>query len=448
MSTEHSPRTRGLSRRDLLRRGAVATAVASLGVAGIAGNASATKPKDAIPIDGPTTITEPGYYVLTKDIVATDEGSIIDIDPFENEPFGLGDVTIDGCGYTLDGDRKAEYGISLIAYPDASLTNLTIKDVCVTRCTWAGIQIEEVRSGLIENVTVTRCGSEFSLGAITYLQNSNVTLRDSLIKNNRNSGIYTTEGGRNNVFVRNRVTRNGSIGFIDEGSDFLFKDNKFDHNKYGLSLGVTNVRPMVVDNLFYKNGAGIEADFIIDAVIRGNRLVKNGEYGITLFDTAGVTIEKNEIHRTNGPGIILSSIFAFGENNISKNTITHNSGPGIVSRQVNIDSDPRTNTVIEKNTIEYNGDGGVQLTESNIFEIIKNTIRNNDGDGIELRDSDDNVIRKNVIKGNAGLPIRIDDESTGNVVEKNKTSGSGADHDSKDNDQNDGDEEICRVDSH
>ncbi|WP_191967046.1 MULTISPECIES: nitrous oxide reductase family maturation protein NosD [Haloferax] len=394
MGSERSTQNRGLSRRDVLRRGAVATALAGLGLSGVAGSAAAGGdggggvPSDAIPIDGPTEITEPGYYVLTKDIVVNNPMTVIVVKE------GVPDVTIDGHGHTIKGPGKNVYqstGIRAGLYLSDDTLNCTVKNLIVTGFE-TGIEYSDNRNGTISHVKITHCEAALRLYSVTDL-----TIADNVIAKN-DIVFFQDEGARRTRVLRNRITRNEGIAGFEFAPDLLFKDNRFDYN--GSRLGLFFCQDAtVVDNLFYQNGGGLFIFETLGNVVRKNRFIENERYGVAVDGiSTEIVIEENDILRNGGDGINF-------EFRVDRSTIS-------------------------KNRIIGNGEDGVFLLDADENQIVGNLIRQNGGDGIELQGrevsgvesggSDNNVIRENVIRENGDLPIRIDDLSTGNVVEDNQ----------------------------
>ncbi|WP_411963646.1 nitrous oxide reductase family maturation protein NosD [Haloferax sp. YSMS24] len=335
-------------------------------------------------------ITEPGYYVFTKDIVETDAVTVINVE------LGVSNVTIDGQGYTLAGGGESQYGIAAGTYPDAPFDeNVTVKNLTVTGFTVAGITFEEVRNATVHNVKITHCQWGLYL-----LSAPGLTVSESTIAKN-DLAIFQDEGATGATLVGNRITRNGAIGGFDFSSNLRIENNRFDYN--GRPLGISfSYGSIVSGNLFYQNDAGLFVDDSLgdseDApdVVRENRFIENDRYGIELnSDSRAVLIEENDVFRNGGDGIRVAFI-------------------------------QRSNTV-SKNRVIGNARSGILLENADRTEVVGNLIRQNGGDGIELRSSefsddgsDDNVVRENIIRENGGLAIRIDGHSTGNVVEDNQ----------------------------
>ncbi|WP_411968854.1 nitrous oxide reductase family maturation protein NosD [Haloferax sp. YSSS75] len=350
-----------VSRRAVLRSGAVVTAVAGLGLSGVVGTAAAKK-NGRIPIDGPTRITEPGYYVLTRDIVG--EGGVV-VEP------EVDDVTIDGQGYTIDGQGQYQWGIivGIGGYPGpANTVNPVVKDVTLTGFTIAGLEFENTNGGAIRNVTFT----ENPNWGLSFLDGRGATIEKCTFSNN-DTGVFGTEGSGGHVFTNNEIEGNRWGIWLDESPGVVFKNNRFEKNeRYELNASSFSDDAQIINNLFYRNGTGLNiGDYHSSPnLVRGNRFVENDGHGITIDES-----------------------FVF----------------------------PSGFSLIEKNKLFRNGGDGINMFAADDWVITKNVIRNNGGDGIELQNSDDNVVRKNVIKRNGGQPIEIDADSTGNVVEDNRT---------------------------
>ncbi|KAB1188259.1 MULTISPECIES: nitrous oxide reductase family maturation protein NosD [Haloferax] len=401
MSADYLDSARRFSRRDVLRKGAVATAVAGLGLSGFAGSAAAgddgkngdTVPDDAIPIDGPTVITEPGYYVLTQDITVKDVSEVIVVEE------GVSDVTIDGRGYRMKGPRNDGYSdttaIRAGLYLSDDVVDVTAKDIVITGF-GTGIEYSDNRNGTISNVKITHCEVALRLYNVKEL-----TIADNVIAKN-DIVFFQDEGTRTVHILRNRITRNEDVGGFYFAATLLIRNNRFDYNNGALSMLYT-YDSKIVDNLFYQNDAGLSYSDSVGTsvngsgdVIRGNRFIENDRYGISVEeDSRDVLIEENDIFRNGTDGIRLV---------------------GRVLR-----------CTVSKNRIIGNGSDGIFLENADENELVGNLIRQNGGDGIELRSSefndlgsDNNVVRNNIIRENGDLPIRIDENSVGNVVEDNQ----------------------------
>ncbi|WP_416839902.1 right-handed parallel beta-helix repeat-containing protein [Haloferax sp. DFSO52] len=363
------------------------------GSAAAGGSSGDGVPSDAIPIDGPVRITEPGYYVLTKDIVSKTPGGVIFVEPFTD------DVTIDGQGHTITGPGKEvdSTAIAIGEYPGTDTNDITVKDLIVTGFE-IGIDIQDTDRGLVSNVKVTHCEWGFNL-----LENLDLTIADSIVAKN-DVAFFQDEGSPRTTFARNRITRNEQVGNFEFADDSVIEDNRVDYNNSRWAFSdSTGLR--VVGNLFYQNKAGFEITEFVGRgnespnVIRGNRFIENEETGVNIngeavFEISNVLVEENDVLRNGGVGIEFFSILA---STISKNRVIGNRGDG------------------------------VRLINSDDNEVTGNLIRQNVGDGIELRrreeddsGSNNNVIRNNIIRENGDLPIRIDEFSNDNVVENNQ----------------------------
>ncbi|WP_416841293.1 right-handed parallel beta-helix repeat-containing protein [Haloferax sp. DFSO52] len=342
-----------MTRRTVLERGAIAGIVASLGLASASGTVAAKK-NNAVPITGPTTITAPGYYVLTRDIVG--EGSIT-VEP------GVNDVTIDGQRHTLSGDGTETTGIYAGQDPDGPVTeNVVVKNIHVTDFTRSGIDFQQVDGGQIKNATFTNCG----FWALEWINVVGVTVENCRFS--ENGGVaFAFDACDDATFARNRITDNGTGLIFSEGSfNLTVENNQFEHNGGCIQLDEVSNYPEIVNNRFYRNLFGVDMRYIYDGHVHRNQFVENENTAISTEEVSGIVIEKNSIRGNGGDGIFLGDF-------------------------------------------------------SNENEVLKNRILDNGGDGTELVNADDNVLSKNTIKRNGGVPINVSADSTGNVVEDNRT---------------------------
>ncbi|KAB1190778.1 MULTISPECIES: nitrous oxide reductase family maturation protein NosD [Haloferax] len=372
MGTEKPINNPTASRRAVMQRGAATVALASLGLAGITGTAAA-KQKNAIPLSGPTTISSPGYYVLTRDIVG--EGTIT-VEP------GVTDVTIDGQGYTLSGDGSVSNGISVGEELGSATKEITIKNIHITDFTRDGVELLHVDGGTIQDVVF----SKNTFNGIFWAECGDVTVEGCTFSDNGMASFgydCTTI-----TFVRNYVTHSGGFTF---GSSFALtvRNNDFEHSGRCVWLEESTSDAQILNNRMYKCTSGVVLRFTDDILVRGNRIVANDSAGVVSEESQNVSVEKNQVLGNGSHGIYFEEFVE--TSHITKNNVFGNSGDGV--------------------HLGYGSDTN---------EIVKNRIFDNTGDGIELENADDNVVRKNVIKRNGGVPLNLDSDSTGNVVEDNK----------------------------
>lgn len=163
-------------------------AVAALLVLSVPPAATLDLPADAAaepePIDGCTTITEPGRYVLANDI--TRQGTITSGTCIE---IRASDVTLDGDGHAFTGlgtsNSTAIYAVGV--------ENVVVRDIRIAD--WhRAVNYRRVSNGEIRNVEV-----ESSAYGVTLAESDGVTLTDSTISGNfvgvvqRGGGVELTD---------------------------------------------------------------------------------------------------------------------------------------------------------------------------------------------------------------------------------------------------------------
>ena len=132
----------------------------------------------------------------------------------------------------------------------------------------------------------------------------------------------------------------------------------------------------IEDNVVrWNHGVAIRAGH--GAVIRGNRVIGNGQLGISSVGGDGTVIEANEIAFNNGAGF--DSTWEAGGTKfvattrlvVRENHVHHNAGPGLWTDIDNID------TLYERNLVEHNQDTGIFHEISYRATIRHNVVRHN-----------------------------------------------------------------------
>jgi parallel beta-helix repeat protein len=180
-----------------------------------------------IPISAPTSISTPGSYVLTNDIVATGY-------------FGLrisaSDVTIDFNGYTLSygGVQGFVDGISI----DRSVSNIQIFNGTVKSFTRYGIFLPG-QSSKSSNLTIKNMRVlENRIGGISVESNTGYVIEDSVISKNQETGIYANGAG----LLLNNLVSDNKYGLVSySGGALGFRSNVFSNNSVNNSGTATNL---------------------------------------------------------------------------------------------------------------------------------------------------------------------------------------------------------------
>lgn len=160
------------------------------------------------------TISQPGYYTLTKNLTSTGNCIVID------SSF----VTLDLAGFTISGTgAPSSVGISEAEVPIANPTQfngIVIRNGNITNFD-TGILIE-----LAPGVTVENVNASLNLGTGIILGNSAV-VRSSRFDQNGGNGLNVFD---NAIITGNTATHNGNVG-INAGMGSIIVNNQAANNK-------------------------------------------------------------------------------------------------------------------------------------------------------------------------------------------------------------------------
>ena len=208
-------------------------------------------------INGPTVITEPGFYRIGTDVYNTTVPVWLDI--------RVSDVTIDGNGHTIDGiDGHGTYGIRV--HGDGVLSNVTIQGVTVTDFAY-GIGLFDLTSSQLVYVNT----SSNTYDGIIIVGGGDNRIECSVIDRD-DDGINMTATVRTLV-VHNIVTNNVRGSGIH------------------LSQGCADVT--LLGNIIGANDEGIEIEKATNTTIRANRIYSSKYYGLNLTAAEELTVVDN-----------------------------------------------------------------------------------------------------------------------------------------------------------
>lgn len=271
----------------------------------------------ATPINSCTTISSPGTYELQTDITNSAANTCILINS--------SDVHLDGNGHTIDGiDDIGSAGIYVEG--SGTLTNVTVTNVTVTDWDRA-IYARDIFNGIISETTLTDNIQASTLGAMSVLEGTGVTVIDNNASFNQGFGIVVD--GVENVVDSNLATDNA--GGINNGT--------------GGGILVSGNHSRVLENVVRDNErVGLELELLYNSTVTHNRASGNGDLGpgFPRYGYNGgivfLTAEDNEVTRNNASGnevgIRLRSADRLGpvtDNNFSNNTATNNDAWDVIS---------------------------------------------------------------------------------------------------------------------
>lgn len=183
---------------------------------GQAGGPQATPPTKEVA--SCTTITEPGRYELTADIVNDRETHLSEsCIRIESD-----DVVLDGAGHRVDG-RSVSGTIGVHVAGSGQLTNVSVIRLTVSDWDW-GIHYEGVTGGEIREAAV-----EFNAAGITLAGTQEITARDNVVSNN-GIGVFLLDASDNEI-RHNQVSANHLGVDCDGAAGNTFAANDISDNR-------------------------------------------------------------------------------------------------------------------------------------------------------------------------------------------------------------------------
>lgn len=394
-------------------------ALVSLSAAGaVTGHASAA---GATTIDACTTLDAPGSYVLTADIVTSEDGDCITV--------AAADVTIDGDGHTIDGtwDRsQSRYVVGV----NVTESNVTVRNLDVVQFS-RGINVVGGSDGnAVVNVTIEDAWFGVRLGD-GGASDDNLVTESSI--SYTSVGVRVSPGGRNNAVTDNTfglswhrdVRVLSATGTTLRGNDahqFEVVDStgtEIEANAVG-RLRLSNADSATVTNNTVVDGGidlldGSDSNFVSHNVVRGgldgfdvrnsheNSFVNNTvehpvQYGYNLDHARSNTIRDSRIVESGWDGI---SIYGGSDNLLADSTIRRGDGVGVYLAQTDM------NAVVDT-TIVSNADGGVHLWRTGPNLLEANEVRDNDQAGVFVEESEGVDVRATSLTDNQQAGVRIE----------------------------------------
>jgi parallel beta-helix repeat protein len=271
---------------------------------------------------------------------------------------------------------------------------------------------------IIRNVTVYNAGSGQWDTGIKLLNTNNGTLIDNNCSNNGNSGILLYNDSDNNTISGNTANNDGLYGIwlVNDCENNTISGNTANYN---IIIGGIVLNDFCDNNTISGNTANNNADGIWLAsrcsnnTISGNNVTNNNLNGINIYNNCHKNMISGNIANNNwGVGIYLYENCS--SNTISGNTATNNAGDGIMLAKLTY---PCNNNTISGNNVSYNAQNGINLYDGgNDNMIMGNRITNNTDDGIELYYSFSNQIIGNSINFSGDDGIYLDNSNWNNIT--------------------------------
>ncbi|MDX1744874.1 MAG: right-handed parallel beta-helix repeat-containing protein [Halobacteriales archaeon] len=334
-------------------------------------------------MDECTTITEPGTYVLERDLTAVQRDYCIIVEDAD-------DVVFDAQGQAIDGQLKAAIYV-------VGSRNVTVRHVVSSAPSNYGIWVEESQHIRLEGNTIKQfqnqtVAAEAARRAL-FLSRSQYLL----VRNNRIEGIgLRQESGLDSglqfrhsesiTITNNTIFGTSSAVSLVNSSDIRVRQNVMARNVYGIQMRRFSHDITVRENdIRHHTLCPMDVKNSSDILIDDNRMTSHAGLGLAINAT-NVTISNNLLKDSSSFGIIVAT----GSNrvDIHNNTVTDSSslaGIGVFGRV----SDVR----IDNNTIADNAPHGILLKHGvSRVSIRNNSIYGNVQTGVTVRPRVDRIL--------------------------------------------------------
>ncbi|WP_458208903.1 NosD domain-containing protein [Haladaptatus sp. NG-SE-30] len=295
-------------------------------------------------IDSCTTIDEPGRYELTADIRDSSANKCIRI--------ASSNVVFSGNGHSIDGTGAFGTGGVLVGSFDASISNVTVRNVNVTD--WD----DGIRYIHVVNGTVTNTVTANNRVGLTLLSSNQTTVVNNTATKNAVYGISLQETSHHNAVANNTATANSLFGIhlVRSGvRNNTIASNAASKNEYGIVLIGANANTVINNSATANRIAGIWLSEADDNRL-SNNTVSNRFYGLYLGDQSNRNRLSTNTASQNAVGIRL----LHSDNNaITGNTVTDSRVQGILLIASN-------NGLITDNQLSNNSDAIALKRSKNI----------------------------------------------------------------------------------
>ena len=283
------------------------------------------------------------------------------------------------------------YGISANLNYELRLLNLKITDCYI------GIFFQDVDTSIIENVTITYCGSfADDTGGGIYLKDycDSNTVKNSIFNNN-NIGLQVSYYSKNNLITGNIAQNNNRYGYYSfyycDSNIYIFNISETTNN-IGISIKNYSQYNILRNNISRNNsGNGIQIYNSNYALLTGNLSNNNNGYGFDIDGSVYCEMSANTSQFNSVFGFSISGGSANGLffDNISK----HNQAAGF---SIASSGDGKYLRNITSNNTWTSGHGFDIWNPNNLF-FAQNTIDSNSRYGINIggTPSGNNIFKKN-----------------------------------------------------
>ena len=191
---------------------------------------------------------------------------------------------------------------------------------------YAGVQILDGSSALIENCIIHDCGGG---GTLVGEEGSCLLVRKCEVYRNHQAGLEVRRGGKL-VASENRVFDNGFHGVLigpDAGECVIDGNKIFENAKEGV-LALQNKTKIVIRNneIHHNRHFGLSLDVNSHLLISKNKIFENGFWGILAKTRTSAHIARNVLAGNKCGGIYIGVNFS-GRIHLEKNIVRDHSGP-------------------------------------------------------------------------------------------------------------------------
>lgn len=381
-----------ISRRALLRGGAAAGVIAVGAVSPVVG-AKGTSVTEC------TTIDRPGYYVLGNDLEG-DGRSCIEI------ASGTNDVTIDGDGHSIAvggvrasnsrnivvKDLVVDGVVSLDVVEDARVTDVRAEGISLHHCRRAAVRRNAVVGGGIVLVAPMDCDISYN----------------RCVGGSHGISVLSDEPAAGAEIRGNRLRKNTLV------------DNEIHGIYYGDSLGIDYDGPIlnlefissddvISDNYAARNGEyGIAVGWSSGVTLSRNRVFDNGRGGVRFNGCSNVELVDNRAHGNRGAGVHASA----SHSKFVRNRSDRNRGAGFA-----FDGSSRCH--VKCNRARRNRGDGISLEFVGDSRFARNCVLRNKENGFALTNSSENTLARNTVCRNGGEPFAVSENSRDNQFVRN-----------------------------
>ena len=260
--------------------------------------------------------------------------------------------------------------------------------------------------GGIANVAIDSLEIHNAEDAIHITTATNIEVRNSILRNNLNRGVYVETTANNIRVLNNQLQENTSRGVEIRGTQVAVEGNLIRNSDKGVHVNSPTAANVTVrDNDLFGHNAGVELTINGTGIlIQGNSIHDNATHGINgalVGSSAGLQIIGNEIYGQSGAGdfgITLNG--SSGANEIVSDNSVHHNFTGINATG--------TGTIWQRNRVYSNTNVGINIP-SGSPDVRDNHVYSN-AIGIVVRDSSQSPsIRNNLVYSNAnsGIDVQI-----------------------------------------